>query len=185
MEQSELLGYLVRCLEKLGIPYFITGAVACIAYGEPRLTNDIDVVADVREEHIAKLRECFPAEEYYLDADAVWTAIKRRHQFNIIHPASGLKVDVMLSKDDAFDRSRFARTKRIRPLEDTEANFAAPEDVIIKKMEYYREGLSEKHIRDIMGILKISREMIDLGYISLWADRLNLEDIWLDIQNKL
>jgi len=71
MEQHELLGYLVRCLEKLNIPYFITGAVASIAYGEPRLTNDIDIVADVKDEHIAQLKDCFPEREFYLDPDTV------------------------------------------------------------------------------------------------------------------
>jgi hypothetical protein len=45
MEQSELLRHAARCFDKHGIPYFITGAVAAIAYGEPRLTNDIDIVA--------------------------------------------------------------------------------------------------------------------------------------------
>jgi hypothetical protein len=185
MEQHELLGYLVRCLEKLDIHYFVTGAVACIAYGEPRFTNDIDVVAEIDDSHIAKLKECFPEEEFYLDSDAVREAIRRRHQFNIIHPASGLKIDIMISKKDAFDKNRFSRIKRIRPLEDTEANFASPEDVIIKKMEYYKEGSSEKHIRDIMGMLKISGEMIDPKYISLWAKRLHLEEIWQDIQERL
>jgi hypothetical protein len=185
MEQSELLGYLVRCLEKLDIPYFITGAVASIAYGEPRLTNDIDIVAEINDGHITKLKECFPEDEYYLDSDAILKAINRRHQFSIIHPASGLKIDVMISKGDAFDESRFARIKRMRPLEDIEANFASPEDVIIKKMEYYKEGSSEKHIRDIMGMLKISGEMIDLGYISLWAKKLHLDDIWKTIQVSL
>jgi hypothetical protein len=185
MEQSELLGYLVRCLEKLDIPYFVTGAIACIAYGEPRFTNDIDVVAEIDDCHIAKLKECFPEEEFYLDSDAIREAIRRRHQFNIIHPASGLKIDIMISKKDAFDRSRFSRIKRIRPLEDTEANFASPEDVIIKKMEYYKEGSSEKHIRDIMGMLKISGEMIDPKYISLWAKRLHLEEIWQAIEERL
>ncbi len=185
MEQHELLGYLVRCLEKLNIPYFITGAVACIAYGEPRFTNDIDIVADVKDEHIARLKECFPEQEYYLDSDVIRQAIISRHQFNIIHPASGLKIDVMISKRDAFDKSRFNRIKRMRPLEDTEANFASPEDVIIKKMEYYKEGSSDKHIRDILGMLKISGDMIDPKYISLWAKKLNLEDIWDAIQERL
>jgi hypothetical protein len=185
MEQHELLGYLVRCLEKLNVPYFITGALASIAYGEPRLTNDIDVVAEMNETHVAGLKDCFPEKEFYLDLDAIREAIRRRHQFKIIHPASGLKIDVMISKGDAFDSSRFNRIRRMRPLEDTEANFASPEDVIIKKMEYYKEGASEKHIRDVLGMLKISGEMIDLEYISLWARRLNLEDIWQAIQKKL
>jgi hypothetical protein len=185
MEQSDLLRHLVRCLEKLNIPYFITGAVASIAYGEPRLTNDIDIVAEINDGHITKFKECFPEEDFYLDSDSIREAIKRRHQFNIIHPTSGLKVDVMIPKRDAFDENRFARTKRMRFLEDTEANFASPEDVIIKKMEYFKEGSSEKHIRDIMGILKISGEMIDLGYVSSWAKRLNLDDIWKPILESL
>jgi len=63
-------------------------------------------------------------------------------------------------------------------MESYQANFAAPEDVIIKKMEYYKEGGSEKHLRDIAGILKISRESVDRNYISVWARRMGLVDIW-------
>jgi hypothetical protein len=185
MEQHELLGHLVRCFENLKIPYFITGAIASIAYGEPRLTNDIDVVAKIEVGYIGKLIECFPEQEYYMDSDVIREAIKHKHQFNIIHPASGLKIDIMISKGDAFDTSRFKRIKRLRSLEDTEANFASPEDVIIKKMEYYKDGASEKHIRDILGMLKISDEMIDREYISSWAKRLNLQSIWKSILEKL
>jgi hypothetical protein len=58
---------------------------------------------------------------------------------------------------------------------------SSPEDVIIKKMEFYKEGQSEKHVRDIHGVLKMSSDKIDRGYITLWADRLQLSDIWDDI----
>jgi len=90
-----------------------------------------------------------------------------------------------LRKGDAFDNSRFSRIKRIHPVEDTEANFASPEDVIIKKMEYYKEGGSEKHLRDITGILKISEELIDFNYISQWVERLGLKDIWEAILKRI
>ncbi|MBW2006131.1 MAG: hypothetical protein JRI72_16320 [Deltaproteobacteria bacterium] len=66
-------------------------------------------------------------------------AIHHHGQFNIIHPASGLKVDVIIKQNTPFDNSRFRRIKRIYPAESYQANFAAPEDVIIKKMECYRE----------------------------------------------
>lgn len=178
MEQYELLRQLVRCFESLGIQYLVTGSIASMAYGEPRFTNDIDVVADVREGHIKGLKNCFPENEFYLSEDAVREAIRRQHQFNIIHPASGLKVDVIIRKQDAFDNSRLSRLKKLQATEDTSANFAAPEDVIIKKMEFYKEGGSEKHLRDITGILKISREMIDYEYINRWADILQLKEIW-------
>ncbi|MDH4271897.1 MAG: nucleotidyltransferase family protein [Candidatus Aminicenantes bacterium] len=182
MEPHELLRYVVECFEKLNIGYFITGAVASIAYGEPRLTNDIDIVADLSERDVPRLKGCFPEEDYYFDEDAAADAVRRRFQFNIIHPASGLKIDVMVSQGNEFDISRFKRIRRIKALEDREANFASPEDVILKKMEYYAGGRSEKHLRDIAGMIKISAEIIDLDYISSWADKLGLRDTWKEVQ---
>ncbi len=184
MEPPELLQHIVECFETLNISYFITGAVASIAYGEPRLTNDIDVVADISERDVPRLKSCFPDDEFYFDEEAAEKAVRRRFQFNIIHPASGLKIDVMVSKKDEFDLSRFQRIRRIKALEDTTANFASPEDVILKKMEYYAEGGSEKHLRDISGMIKISGEIMDFAFISYWAGKLGLGDIWEEVQKR-
>lgn len=178
MEQHELLRHAARCFDKHGIRYFVTGAVAAIAYGEPRLTIDIDIVADLREDEIPKLKGCYPEGEFYFDEDSAKRAVSARSQFNIIHPESGLKIDVMISRGDEFDENRFRRARRLRLLEDTEVAFASPEDVILKKMAFYRDGGSEKHLRDIAGILKISAGGIDLAYIGEWAKKLDLEEIW-------
>ncbi|MDH4220986.1 MAG: nucleotidyltransferase family protein [Candidatus Aminicenantes bacterium] len=185
MEQHELLLWIVRCFEKLKIPYLITGAIASIAYGEPRFTNDIDIVADLNLGQASELRSFFPEDEFYMDDDTVRNAIRSRYQFNIIHPSSGLKVDVIISKKDDFDQSRFKRIKRLNVSEEESANFAAPEDVIIKKLEYFKKGGSEKHLRDIASMLKISADMIDCTYISSWAEKLGLTEIWEAIQKKL
>ena len=178
MGPYELLEHIVRALEGLQIPYLVTGSVAAMAYGEPRLTNDIDIVAAVEERHVPQLIAAFPSDGYYIDQAMIREAIHHHGQFNIIHPASGLKVDIMIRRDTAFDASRFSRTRRIHPAETYEANFAAPEDVIIKKMEYYKAGGSDKHLRDITGILKISGDEVDKSYISGWAARLGLDEIW-------
>ena len=53
MEQSELLQFLVTALERLGLRYFVTGSTVTIFYGEPRFTNDIDVVVDLPESAVA------------------------------------------------------------------------------------------------------------------------------------
>jgi len=185
MDQSDLLRHTVECLEKLKIRYFITGAVASIAYGEPRLTNDIDIVADISERDIPQLKRCFPEDEFYFDEETAARAVRSRFQFNIIHPASGLKIDVMVSKMDEFDINRFQRIRRLRALEDRDANFASPEDVILKKMEYFAGGGSEKHLRDIAGMIKISADIIDFLYISQWAARLGLENIWREVQKRI
>ncbi len=182
MEQSELLRYVIGTLEKLGLRYFVTGSVATIFFGEPRFTNDIDVVVDLPAGRIPDFCAAFQSPDFYLAEERVRQAVGRRGQFNIIHPASGLKIDVMVPAETPFNRSRFSRAKRLSPSPDYDAVFTSPEDVILKKMEYYREGNSDKHLRDIAGILKISGERLDLSYIDEWAERLGLSDIWIDVR---
>jgi hypothetical protein len=162
MGPYELLQKIIEALDRLEISYLVTGSVAAMAYGEPRLTNDIDILAGIDESHVAGLLAAFPPEEFYLGEEMIREAIHRRLQFSIIHPSSGLKINIILRKDTPFDESRFSR---IRPAESYFANFAAPEDIIVMKMKYYLEGGSEKHLRDITGILKISREEVDMAYI--------------------
>lgn len=185
MEQHELLLFLVECLEKLKIPYLITGSIASMAYGEPRFTNDIDIVADIKQSNVDKFKSCFPENEFYLEVDSIKKALENLNQFNIIHPSSGLKVDVIVSKNDDFDKTRFSRIKKLNISESKTANFASPEDVIIKKMEFFQMGGSDKHLRDIASILKISSQEIDRAYISVWAVKLDLMKTWKSIQIKI
>lgn len=184
MELFELLQKITETFKNLSIPYLVTGSVASMAYGEPRLTNDIDIVADIGLSHIPGLMTAFPKDAYYIDEEMIKDAIHRIGQFNIIHPASGLKIDIIIKRDTSFDQSRFKRARKIDP-GPYPADFASPEDVIIKKMEYYKFGGSEKHLRDIIGIFKISGEIIDREYISQWASDLDLNEIWESIKKRL
>jgi hypothetical protein len=184
MDLFELLQKIASVLENLSIPYLVTGSVASMAYGEPRLTNDIDIVADIRPSHIPGLLAAFPMEDYYIDEEMIKDAIDRIGQFNIIHPASGLKIDVIIKRAVPFDQSRFERIRKIYPGAYS-ADFASPEDVVIKKMEYYKLGGSEKHLRDITGIFKVSGESIDKEYISQWATKLDLIEIWDILQERM
>ena len=175
---ADLLAHLATSLALLEIPYLVTGSMATIAYGEPRFTNDIDVVIALPEEKIDAFCARFPSPEYYCPRHMVLDAVQKKFQFNIIHPASGLKIDMMIATDSAFDRSRLNRGKRIATADDAFALFASPEDVILKKLIYYREGGSEKHLRDIAGVLKVQAERIDRHYIAQWADRLGVSEEW-------
>lgn len=185
MELHNLLHRLVSTLERLQIPYLITGSVAAMAYGEPRLTNDIDVVVDLNVSHVDGLLSQFPADEFYLSDEAIRDALARKGQFNIIHPLSGLKIDVMVQQGTAFERSRFNRARLVYFADKQGGRFASPEDVILKKMEYYREGGSEKHLRDIAGIMRVSAGMVDESYIGQWADQLGLREVWDAILRRL
>lgn len=178
MEQDELLRRVVDALERLDLTYLVTGSIATIFYGEPRFTNDVDVVVQLPAQRVGDLVALFPANEFCVDAESARRAIARRGQFNVIHPASGLKVDVVIPAMDDFDRSRFARVRRVRAAVDLEANFAAPEDVIVKKLQYYAEAGSEKHLRDIAGVLRVGADEVDRDYVATWAERLGVLDVW-------
>jgi hypothetical protein len=185
MEPSNLLKHLANTLDSLGIRYLVTGSMASIAYGEPRFTNDIDVVAALTLAQVSALCAAFPAPEFYCSAATAEQAVRERSKFNILHPASGLKVDVIVATDSLFDRTRLARGVRLAAGADFEATFAAPEDVIVKKLQYFREGGSEKHLRDIVGVLKVQGERIDRAYLADWIARLGLDAEWTLIEERL
>ena len=178
MDPSELLERLAGTLTDLGIPYLVTGSMATIAYGEPRFTNDIDVVIRLFEHQVAGLCDAFPSEEFYISHDAVREALQHHSQFNILHPGSGLKIDVMVADDSDFNHSRFERARPLRTTPATKVSFASPEDVIIKKLEFFKEGGSDKHLRDITGVLAVMGDRIDREYIERWARKLGLTDPW-------
>ncbi|MGC4005704.1 MAG: hypothetical protein QM811_22320 [Pirellulales bacterium] len=151
--------------------------MASSLYGNPRFTNDLDVVVDLESRHLDSLLQKFPQPPYYISEAAVKDAILRRTQFNIIDVVEGFKVDVMVPERNEFNTSRFAR-KRILPLGPTAfANYASPEDVVLKKMEYYRDGESEKHIKDIETILQMRNTELDFTYLRNWSERLGLSSI--------
>ena len=155
--------------------------MATIAYGEPRLTNDIDLVVRLSPLQVRPLCDAFPEAEFYVSPEAAITAVKRCGQFNILHPTSGLKIDVMVADESAFNESRFGRTRLLSVAPDITAAFASPEDVILKKLEYFREGGSEKHLRDITGVLKIMGTELDHQYLTVWAQRMGVSALWSEV----
>jgi hypothetical protein len=151
-----------------------------MVYGEPRFTNDVDVVAELRLEHIPAMIENFPAPDYYLSESAAREAVTQRFQFNILHPASGLKVDVIVPPDTDFCRTEATRIRRISTERDKAAWFGSPEDVLLNKLIYYQlsGGVSDRHLRDIAGMMKLLRDELDRVYITQWASKLGVSKEW-------
>ncbi|HEV8440722.1 MAG TPA: hypothetical protein VGT40_21760 [Methylomirabilota bacterium] len=177
MTQAELLRYLAETLEGLGVDYMVGGSHAAMYYGEPRLTRDVDVVVSLHRERLPALLQRFPADEFYVDADAAREAVDTSGQFNIIHPGSGLKVDVYVNPDTPYDRARLARRQRLPLAPGVDAYFARPEDVILYKLLYAREG-GELHLRDVLGIIRVSGPDLDERYVVEWAERLGVRAVW-------
>jgi hypothetical protein len=179
-EYDWLVRLVTETCARVGSQYLTVGSIATSTYGDPRFTNDIDIVVDLQPTQIEEFCQAFP-DPFYLSRPAVDAAVRQRTQFNIVHTTSGLKIDCILTDGSPHCQSEMSRgVKRIMP-GGLEVMLASPEDVIIKKMEYYRLGGSDKHIRDITGVLKQCPLPIDRGYIEHWSEILGLMDIWQSI----
>jgi hypothetical protein len=177
----EALNAVVQAFEKLGIQYLIGGSVASSAYGIARATLDVDLVADLGENQISSFIDLIH-DSYYVDEDRVRDAIARRSSFNIIHLESMIKVDVFILKPHPYDQAAFARA-RLEKLEESASSrhhyLASPEDVILNKLAWYRQGgcVSERQWNDVLGVLKVQQSSLDRKYLCRWAEELNLADL--------
>jgi len=167
-------------LEALQLPYCVTGSVAASVYGEPRLTADIDVVLLMRSADIPALRAAFPEAEYYIPPDQdIAAAIARGGMFNLVHHASQFKADIYLAARDPLHAWALTHRRRIDVLGDG-AWIAPPEYVVLRKLQYFREGGSDKHLRDIRYI--VAATPLDRAFLESHIARLGLEDAWRDFE---
>lgn len=176
MDWFDLLTFASQRFDELGVRYFVTGSGATITYGEARFTQDIDFVVALEQRHVEGICTSFPAPDFYVSDIAVREAIRLRRM--IIHSSSGLKIDVSIPSGDEFDQLRMTRIVRLPRSDGSQICFSSPEDVIVKKMQWYRDGGSEKHLRDIAGVLSICSRPIDRAYIEKWAGHFGVLDTW-------
>jgi hypothetical protein len=181
--QGEITRVMLRVtqtLERLGIPYAVGGSLASSLYGVMRSTLDIDLVADIKPEHIPALVSELSA-EFYVDEAMIRDAIEHHSSFNLIHYETALKVDVFIRKLRPYDQVQLNRRRKSVIAEDPEASVyvVSPEDIILSKLEWYRlgGGVSDRQWSDILGILKVRAGDLDLDYLRKWADELDVRDL--------
>ena len=170
---------IVEALEELGVTYHIGGSVASSMNGIPRLTIDIDLVADLKLMHVRSLVKQLE-NTYYIDADAVRDAIRRRSSFNAIHLDTMLKVDVFIPKARLCDQEELHRTQLKSLMKDTRAFYvASPEGTILNKLEWYKMGggVSDRQWNDILGVLKVQGTNLDMAYLQRWASALDVAEL--------
>jgi hypothetical protein len=179
-EQAAVLVRMAGIFERLGVRYCVGGSVASNAYGIFRATFDADFVAGLLPSHVpALLREL--AEDFYVEPEAVASALQRRASFNVIHLATLQKVDVFAAKFDSFDARQLRRrvAQRVGPAEGDVVWFASPEDTILTKLDWYRQGggVSDRQWGDVTGVMKVQAERLDLAYLREWAPELRVTDL--------
>ena len=180
MNLSAILQHVVSVFDDVGVPYVVVGSVASSARGFPRTTNDVDIVADLRPEHVPAVVARL-GHEFYVDQEAVSRAIALCRSFNAIHAESGFKVDVFVPAAGSVGRQQLAR----RTLETLGAEggqrlfVSTAEDVVLAKLEWFRASgeTSERQWRDVVGVLRVQGAAIDRTYLREWAVRFGVLDL--------
>jgi hypothetical protein len=177
---------LLAALDRTETPYVVVGSVASGAHGLARLTNDVDIVVDLRPEHVATFcEELGPA--FYADVGVASRAVQAGRSFNLIHLASAHKFDLFPAGTDAFSRSELARREftagSVTGLENIEFPVATPEDTILAKLVWYRKGgeVSERQWTDILGVIKVQADRLDRAYLNKWAKQLGVSDLLSEV----
>jgi hypothetical protein len=183
MPETNLFLMFTQRLNTLGVTYMVSGSVAVIIYGEPRLTHDVDLIVVLEQEHIARLSAVFPPAEFYcppVEVIAVEVARGQRGHFNIIHHETGFKADVYLSGRDPLHAWGLARARQLE-VDGQVLMVAPPEYVIARKLEYFREGGSAKHLRDIRSMLKTSPGAIQSAELEQQIASRGLQEAWQQV----
>jgi hypothetical protein len=163
VSSPDLHRILLHPLHQTGLAYMVTGAVAAIAYGEPRMTNDVDLVVRLESGDAEALISAFASPEYYVPPLEVIEEERRRPRyghFNIIHLDTTLRADIYLVGDDPLHEWAMAR-RHTASIGGDAIWFAPLEYVIVRKLEYFQQSESDRHLRDVAGMLRVSGELID------------------------
>lgn len=180
MTLRELLDLVVVSLDVEGIPYMLTGSIASSLYGEPRATNDVDIVIDPSPAALERLVDRLQAAKLYVDLEAAKIALAERGQFNAL--VLDTKVDFIIRKDTEFSSVAFERRKRVHGSE-INADVVSPEDLVLTKLVWASETGSDRQLRDVAGVVELA-EHLDREYIVRWAGRLGVLDSWRRIERE-
>ncbi len=180
MQELNLYQLFTEKLNNKKIPYAVTGSVASIVYGEPRMTHGIDIVIEININEAEDFIKCFPEDDFYCPpSEVLKTEILRRSRghCNIIHHETGFKADIYFTGSDQFQIWGITNA-RYFDFNDSKIAVAPPEYVIVKKLEFYKEGHDQKHIKDIIAIIHYSKDQINMQLLEDYIEKFSLINEW-------
>jgi hypothetical protein len=167
-----------EALERCGVGYFLGGSLASSFQGEPRATNDVDLVVDLQEGQVEALVAALGS-DFDIDDVALRRAAAERSSWNVIYLPSATKIDLFILRASSFDRSEFVRRRRVEVRAGRALFVKSPEDTVLRKLLWYREGgeVSDRQWRDVVQVLRQSGALIDHRYLDEWGVALGVGDL--------
>jgi hypothetical protein len=182
--EFDLIDLVASVCEELDLPYAIGGSLASMVYGEFRTTADIDVVLSLHAKDVRLFLSRFPRPDYYHDEGAAMEAVRSGGQFNILITGELLKIDVHIAADP-IAMAQITRARRMKAPSGRIVSYSPPEELIVKKLGYYDLSGSERQLRDIASMLRVSGALIDQQQVSALAAQCGLEKAWEAVQRRL
>ena len=174
-EELEILKIVVERLEQSHVPYFVSGSMAANYYTVPRMTRDIDIVLELKPSHLKLFIDNF-RDDFYVEEESIKEEVARQGMFNLIHKEYAFKVDFIIRKETAFQNACFQRRREVR-LESYTAWMISPEDLVISKLLWAKDSLSELQLKDVRNLLR-TVEKLDKTYLGGWVQRLSLKEVY-------
>lgn len=178
MDVVDITLRVTEVLERLGVGYFLGGSLASSFQGEPRSTNDVDLVVDLREEQVVPLAEGL-GPDFDVDQVALARAARERTSWNLLYLPTATKIDLFVLRATPFDRSEFERRRRVEVRAGRTLYVKSPEDTVLRKLLWFRSGggVSDRQWRDVVQVLRHSGRAMDPGYLDRWASQLGLGEL--------
>ncbi len=171
-EELQLLRDIVTRLEAAGIDYMLTGSVALNCYAQPRMTRDIDLVVAFLLKDAERINDIL-GQDYYVSEHAAREAVSNLGCFNAIHQTTLIKVDFMVRKLEDYRLHEFRRRILLK-IADFEVWVVSKEDLILSKLDWAKESLSERQLADVENLIATG---CDTDYLRTWSAALNLTDM--------
>lgn len=173
--QREFLEAITYKLDEAKINYAVCGSLVSSFFGEPRATNDVDIIIECSIKQLRQFIALF-SDDYYADLEMAEDTFRNKSMFNIIDLKSGWKVDFIFLKEDEYSHESFSRRQDSNLL-GSNVKILTPEDAILSKLIWSTMGQSERQFRDALGVTVVQWKKLDQNYLNKWAKKLNVEDL--------